>query len=97
MVCILALIYFDNPWLGYAIKQCKAVDCWFRDMFNFDFLEKGLEVVSQPHFVYDFSRKMFFKLCSINVWLPPLLLKDIGQYVYCNYLFPSLQCHKLWN
>ena len=35
-------------------------------MLNFDFLEKGLEVVSPPHFVYDFSRKMFLMLYSIN-------------------------------
>ena len=28
-------------------------------MLNFDFLEKVLGIVSPPHFVYDFSRKMF--------------------------------------
>ena len=28
-------------------------------MLNFDFLEKGLEIVSPPHFVYDFSRNIF--------------------------------------
>ena len=43
-------------------------------MLNFDLLEKGLELVSPPHFVYDFSRKVFLLLCSINgpnfiVWL----------------------------
>ena len=31
-------------------------------MLNFDFLEKGLGLVSPPHVVYDFSRKMFFML-----------------------------------
>ena len=31
-------------------------------MLNFDFLEKGLRIVSPPHFVYDFSRKIFLKL-----------------------------------
>ena len=35
-------------------------------MVNFDFLEKGLEKVSAPHFVYDFSTKMFLMLYSIN-------------------------------
>ena len=30
-----------------------------RDMLNLDFLEKGLGIVSPPHFMYDFSRKMF--------------------------------------
>ena len=28
-------------------------------MLNFDFLEKGMGIVCPPHFVYDFSRKMF--------------------------------------
>ena len=28
-------------------------------MVNFDFLEKGLGLVSSPHVVYEFSRKMF--------------------------------------
>ena len=47
-------------------------------MLNFDFLEKGLGIVSPPHFVYDFSRKMFLKLYSNNcpvviVWLSLLL------------------------
>ena len=35
-------------------------------MLNFDFLEKGLGIVSLPYFVYDFSRKMFLMLYSIT-------------------------------
>ena len=35
-------------------------------MLNFDFLEKSLEIVSSPRFVYDFSKKMFLMLHSIN-------------------------------
>ena len=35
-------------------------------MLTFDFLKKNLEIVSESHFVYDFSRKMFLKLYSIN-------------------------------
>ena len=35
-------------------------------MLNVDFLEKSLGIVSEAHFVYDFSRKMFFMLYSIN-------------------------------
>ena len=35
-------------------------------MLNSDFLEKGLGIVSPPYFVYDFSRKMFLMLYSIN-------------------------------
>ena len=35
-------------------------------MFNFNFLEKDLGIVSVPHFVYDFSRKMFLMLYSLT-------------------------------
>ena len=35
-------------------------------MFNFNFSEKGLGLVSPPHFVHDFSRKIFLMLHSIN-------------------------------
>ena len=33
-------------------------------MFNFDFLDKGLEIVSPAHFEYDFSTKKFLMLYS---------------------------------
>ena len=36
------------------------------EILNFDFLEKGLEIVSLPHFVYGFSTEMFLMLFSIN-------------------------------
>ena len=47
-------------------------------MLNFNFSEKDLGLVSVPHFVYEFSRKLFHTLGSINwpkfiVWLPFLL------------------------
>ena len=32
-------------------------------MLNFDFLDMGLGILSQPHFVYDFSKRCF--LCYI--------------------------------
>ena len=38
----------------------------FGDMLNFNFSEKGLGQVSSPHFLHDFSRKMFLMLHSIN-------------------------------
>ena len=52
-------------------------------MLNFDILDKGLEIVSPPCFVYDFSTKTFFMLYSINwpnsiAWLP-LLLEILGN------------------
>ena len=62
-------------------------------MLNFDFLEKGLEIVSPPHSVYDFSRKMFLMLYSINcpkfiVWLP-LLLEILGNMCISIVSFPG--------
>ena len=35
-------------------------------MLDFDFLEKGLGILSPPHFGYDFSRNVFLLLYSIN-------------------------------
>ena len=35
-------------------------------MLNFDFIEKGLGIVFLPHFVYNFLRKMFLMLYSLN-------------------------------
>ena len=35
-------------------------------MPKFDFLYKGLGIVSSEHFVYDFSEKMFLMLYAIN-------------------------------
>ena len=48
-------------------------------MLNFDFLEKGLGIVSVPYFVYDFARKIFLMFYSIDwpnfiAWLPLLPL-----------------------
>ena len=53
------------------------------DMLNFSFSEKGLGLVSPPHFVYDFSIKIFLMLHYINwpnfiAWLP-LLLKILDN------------------
>ena len=55
-------------------KLYKTLDYWSRDMFNFDFLEKGQRIVSPLRFVYYFSKKLFLMLYSINwpnfiVWL----------------------------
>ena len=51
-------------------------------MLNFDFLFKGLGIVSPVYFLYDFSTKIFL-LYSINwpnfiAWLP-LLLEILGN------------------
>ena len=52
-------------------------------MLKFDVLENGMGLVSSLNFAYDFSRKMFLKLYSINLsgfiaWLL-LLLEILGS------------------
>ena len=37
----------------YRNKLFKTLQYRSRDMFNFDFLDKGLGIVSPAHFVYD--------------------------------------------
>ena len=36
----------------------KTFDYWSRDILNFDFLQKGLGIVSAPHFEYVYSRNI---------------------------------------
>ena len=72
----LKLVYNKN-------KLLKTLHYWSRDVLNFDFLDKGLGIVFSPHFVYDFSIKMFLMLYSINwpnfiFWLS-LLLEILGN------------------
>ena len=67
MVCSLVLIYFGNP--RFVFNKCNlyvTLDYWSGDMSNFNFLEKGLEIVSSLNFGYDLSRKMSLILCSIS-------------------------------
>ena len=44
-------------------------------MLNFDFLKRGLGIVSPPYFVNDFSRKMFssYVLSADQISLPDCL------------------------
>ena len=57
---------FGSPSTWHTTKTNKTLDYWSKDMLNFDFLEKVLGTISLPHFVYDFSRKMFLRLGYIN-------------------------------
>ena len=64
-------------------KLYKALDYWSRDTLNFTFSEKRLGLVSSSHFEYDFSRKIFLMLYSIN-WPKfivrfPLLLEILSN------------------
>ena len=55
-------IAFSN----FDIYYIWTLGCFFIHTLAFDFLEEGLGIVSSPYFVYDFSRKMFLVLYSIN-------------------------------
>ena len=79
VVCSVVSVYFDSP----QLELNKILGYWSRDILNWSFSEKGLGLVPPPYFLYDFSRKMFFMLYSINwpnfiVWLP-LLLEILGN------------------
>ena len=70
-------------------------------MLNFDFLGKGLGIVSPAHFVYDISTKMFLMLYCINwpsfiTWLP-LLLEILGNMCIAIILLTWLWHHRFWN
>ena len=83
MVCILVLIYFDSPQFRIQLKKklYKTLDYCSRDMVNLNFPEKALGLVSPPHFVYNFSRKMFLILYSTNTKYHCLIAftsRDIG-------------------
>ena len=74
------------------------MDYWSTDMLNFNFSEKGLGLISPPHFVYDFSRKMLLKLHPINwtnfiVWLP-LLLQILGNMCIIIVCYPGCDAIK---
>ena len=64
-------------------------------MLNFSFLEKGLELVSPPNFVYGFSRKMFFMLYSLN-W--PNLIARLSLFltIFGN-TYITIVCLPVWD
>ena len=56
---------FRPFWYSRKLYMNVKASGLHRDMLKFDFLEKGLGIVSSPHFMDDFSRKMF----SCNILL----------------------------
>ena len=59
----------------------------------FEKIKRGPELVSLPHFLYNFWRKIFLMVYSITCLvstkfhcLVAFTLWDIGQYVHCNWL-----------
>ena len=72
-------------------KLFKALHYW--SVLNFNFLGKGLGIVSPAHFLYDVSTKMFLTLCSI-IWpnfisLLPLLLEILGNMSLATVCYPG--------
>ena len=64
-------------------------------MLNFDFLEKGVGIVSQSHFTNDFSRKLFLMLYSYILLTDQISLRDCLYFfrywvIYVLQLFVSL-------
>ena len=51
---------------NFDIYYTWTLGCFFIHTLAFDFLEEGLGIVSPPYFVYNFSRKIFLVLYSIN-------------------------------
>ena len=80
----------------------KAADHLHLPQINI-FLKKtkrGLELVSLPHFLHDFWRKIFLLLYTYLAKFQCLVAFtswDIGQYVYCNSLITRLWRNKFWD
>ena len=82
-------------------KLYKTLDYWSKDILNFSFREKVLGLVAQSHFEYDFSQKnasyiIFYQLTKFYC-LIAFTSRDIGQYVFQNWLLTRLWRHKIWN
>ena len=94
MQVVCCLVSINSIVLNVAnnkIKMYIIFEYWSRYMLNFYFFKKGPAIVSPPHFPYDFSRKIFLKLYSIN-W-PNLKIANINILVRFNKaweIFPSV-------
>ena len=91
-------VYYMPSWgLSKYIKTCRPLA--FTSYKAFLKNKRCLELISLPHFLHYFSRKIFLFLHSINwqnfiIWLP---LLHVGQYVYYNCMLTRLWCHECWN
>ena len=78
--------------LSKYIEMKWQITCFY--LFAFLFL---LELVSLPHFLLDFWRKIFLLLYSINQSnFDCLYFLRYWAHVYCNCLLTSLWRHKFW-
>ena len=88
-------IYVNSPSTWHTIKNklYETLGYWFIERLKFEFLEKDLRLVSAPHFVYDFLRRMFPMLYSINwpnfIVLMPLLLEILDNICIGIVCFPG--------
>ena len=77
------------------------MDYWFKNILNFAFLENSLGKVSPPHFVYDFSIKMFLMLYSIDRLISiacfSLRLEILGDMCIANVTSEVLKSTWSWN
>ena len=60
------MFWYSSIWSYNKNKLHKSSNCCSRGIVNFDFLEKGVGIVSPHHFPYDFLRKIFLMLYSKN-------------------------------
>ena len=79
------IFWKSSTWTCSKNKLYKTLNCCSRYMLRHNFLKKVLGLVSPPCFVYDFSRKMYLMLYSVNwlnfiIWLP--LLHEILGNIY---------------
>ena len=59
MVCSLVWRFWQSStWTYHKSKLYDTFDSWFRDMLDFVFSEKGLQIVSLAHFLCYFSGKI---------------------------------------
>ena len=92
------LFLLHLKWRAIEIYWNEAADLHIR---LFKKIKRGLELISLPHFLPNFWRKIFLLLYSINrpslFCLVTFTSWVIGQYVYCNCLLTMLWRHEFWS
>ena len=93
----LVSINFSNLRVGHNKDTVWNFSHLVQRYAQFRFLEKGMPIISPSNFVYDFQEKHFscYILSTDQISLKDCLYflrywTNIGQYLYSNYLFPSL-------
>ena len=86
-VCFYCMLIWGQ--LKFSEIKLQTI-CFYLMKTLFKKKKRGLELVSLPHFLYDFWRKMFLLLYSINwpnfiFWMPLIreILSDMGIATVC--------------